>query len=67
MQTKCEAVKNLHRVQIEFPYLSPKQIEGSGMGLLLIPTFANKFMCAEEDSSLDDCPLSFKLALYKDT
>ena len=42
-----------------------KQIEGLGMGLPLGPTFANIFMCAKEELWLDDCPMSFKPALYK--
>ena len=42
-----------------------KQSEGLCMGLPLGPTFANIFTCAKEDSWLDDCPLSFKHALYK--
>ena len=34
------------------------------MGLRLGPTFANIFVCAQEDSWLDGCPLSFKPAFY---
>ena len=34
------------------------------MELPLGPTFASIFMCAKENSWLDDCPLSFKPALY---
>ena len=41
------------------------QTEGVGMGLPLGPTFANIFMCFNENKWLNDCPSEFRPVLYK--
>ena len=41
-----------------------KQTEGLGMGLPLWPTFANIFMCFNEEIWLNDCPDYFKPVFY---
>ena len=42
-----------------------KQIEGLGMGLPLVPTCANIFMCFHESSWLADCSSDFRPIIYK--
>ena len=42
-----------------------KQIEGLGMGLPLGPTFANIFMCHNEEKWLNECPSDFRPVFYK--
>lgn len=42
-----------------------QQRDGLGMGLPLGPTFANIFMCYNEQQWLNDCPQHFKPFLYK--
>ena len=42
-----------------------EKIDGVGMGLPLGPTFANLFMCFNEDSWLQKCPSDFRPVFYR--
>ena len=41
------------------------QADGAPMGGCLSPTMANAFLCNHEEMWLNDCPIDFKLVLYK--
>ena len=41
------------------------QTDGVAMGSCLGPSFANAFLCFHEENWLNDCPASFRPALYK--
>ena len=46
-------------------YLFYKQVDGVAIGSPLGPTLANAFLCHYEKEWLDNCPIHFKLMIYK--